>query len=254
MGTGRHLPDPWLELMRAAEHVAARGATSTFSAVAPAWRRRTRAEARWPVTLTVAVAVVLQLRLPNQLALHPVYLLPALEGALFIGLLVANPFRFERFSTPVRAMSVILVMLITAANAISAGLLVRDIILGKVTIGPPGAAVHLLASGAAVWATNVIAFALWYWEFDRGGPVQRALGERRYPDLLFPQMVSPELATPEWDARFVDYLYTSFTNATAFSPTDVMPLARWAKLTFLVQSAVSLVVGALVVARAVNIL
>ncbi len=249
-GSGRHLPDPWLELMRAAEHVAARGATGTFGAVMPAWRRRTRAEARWPVTLTVAVAVVLQVLLPDQLALHPLYLLPALEGALFIGLLVANPFRFERYSRPVRAMSVVLILVITAANAISAGLLVRAIIEGHVGGNP----VHLLASGAAVWATNVIAFALWYWEFDRGGPVQRAQGKSAYPDLMFPQMVSPELAIPDWDARFVDYLYTSFTNATAFSPTDVMPLARWAKLTFLVQSAVSLVLGALVVARAVNIL
>ena len=250
---GRHAPDPWLELMRAAEHVAARGATSTFSAVAPAWRRRTKSEARWPVTLTVAVAVVLQLRLPDQLALHPLYLLyllPALEGALFVGLLIANPFRFERFSRPVRAMSVVLVLLITAANAFSAGRLVYLIVTGHTGKNP----VYLLASGAAVWATNVIAFALWYWEFDRGGPVLRALGERHYPDLLFPQMVSPELATPDWDARFVDYLYTSFTNATAFSPTDVMPLARWAKLTFMVQSGVSLVLGALVVARAVNIL
>jgi hypothetical protein len=244
------MPDPWMELMRAAEHVAGRGASGTLGAVVPAWRRRTRGEPRWPVTLTVAVAVVLQLRLPDQLALHPLYLLPALEGALFVGLLIANPFRFERFSRPVRAMSLVLVLLITGANAFSAGRLVDAIITGHTGKNP----VYLLASGAAVWATNVIAFALWYWEFDRGGPVMRALGERRFPDLLFPQMVSPGLATPEWDARFVDYLYTSFTNATAFSPTDVMPMARWAKLTFLVQSAVSLVLGALVVARAVNIL
>jgi hypothetical protein len=246
----RHMPDPWLELMRAAEHIAARGATGTFNAVVPAWRRRTRAEARWPVSLTVAVAVLLQLTLPNQLALHPLYLLPALEGALFVGLSIANPFRFERYSRPVRAMSVVLIMLITAANATSAALLVKAIVTGHVGKDP----LPLLAEGAAVWATNVIAFALWYWEFDRGGPVLRATGDRRFPDLLFPQMVTPEIATPEWDAHFVDYLYTSFTNATAFSPTDVMPLARWAKLTFLVQSAVSLVLGALVIARAVNIL
>ncbi len=250
MGAGRHMPDPWAELMRAAEHVAARGASSTFGAVVPAWRRRTQAEARWPVTLTVAVAVVLQLRLPDQLALHPIYLLPALEGALFVGLLIANPFRFERYSRPVRAMSVVLILLITAANAVSAGLLVKAIVEGTTGTNP----VHLLGSGAAVWATNVIAFALWYWEFDRGGPVQRAQGKSDYPDLLFPQMVSPELATPNWDARFVDYLYTSFTNASAFSPTDVMPVARWAKLTFLVQATVSLVLGLLVIARAVNIL
>ena len=112
----------------------------------------------------------------------------------------------------------------------------------------------LLAAGAAVWATNVIAFALWYWEFDRGGPVRRAQGAAPHPDFMFPQMASPELAASDWEARFVDYSYLSFTNATAFSPTDVMPLARWAKLTMLVQSAVSLAVGALVIARAINIL
>jgi uncharacterized membrane protein len=105
-----------------------------------------------------------------------------------------------------------------------------------------------------VWATNVIAFALWYWEFDRGGPVHRAEGTSQHPDLLFPQMAAPELASPDWEPWFVDYLYLSFTNAAAFSPTDVMPLARWAKLTMLLQSAVSLAVGVLVIARAVNIL
>jgi uncharacterized membrane protein len=100
----------------------------------------------------------------------------------------------------------------------------------------------------------VIAFALWYWEFDRGGPVSRLQGVREFPDLLFTQMSEPELTPPGWGPRFVDYLYFSFTNATAFSPTDVLPLARWAKLTMLVQSALSLVLGVLVIARAVNIL
>ena len=104
--------------MRAAENLAARGATGTIGAVAPAWRRRTQAETRWPVTLTVAVAVVLQLRLPDQLALHPLYLLPALEFALFIGLIIANPVRFERLSNPIRVMSIVLILLITAANAV----------------------------------------------------------------------------------------------------------------------------------------
>jgi uncharacterized membrane protein len=100
----------------------------------------------------------------------------------------------------------------------------------------------------------VIIFALWYWEFDRGGPVSRAHAHRPYPDFLFPQMSTPDMAPSEWEPRFVDYLYLSFTNATAFSPTDVMPLSRWAKLTMLAQSAVSLITVALVIARAVNVL
>jgi len=95
---------------------------------------------------------------------------------------------------------------------------------------------------------------LWYWHFDRGGPVDRAQGTAEYPDLLFPQMQDRSLAPPDWDTGFVDYFYVSFTNAAAFSPTDVLPLKRWAKLTMLVQSVVSLMTIALVIARAVNIL
>jgi hypothetical protein len=217
-------------------------------------RRQERAESRWPASASIVAAIVLQWLLSSRLALHPRYLLPALEGALLIGLSIANPRRIDRISVPIRAASVTLILLITAANAVSAGFLVKDIVTGQVGIAGRNAPIALLASGAAIWGTNVIAFALWYWEFDRGGPVARLNGLRPYPDLLFPQMTSPELTVPGWGPRFVDYLYMSFTNATAFSPTDVLPLARWAKLTMMVQSAVSLALGALVIARAVNIL
>jgi uncharacterized membrane protein len=217
----------------------------------PAWLRRTPAEKRWPVTLTIIAAIALQILLPHRLVLKPIpaWLLPALEGGLLVGLIVANPVRIERRSRVVVATSIVLTLLITIANAASGALLIREILKGVTKSAMP-----LLASGAAIWLTNVIAFALWYWEFDRGGPVNRAEGRSRYPDLMFPQMGAPELAPPDWESRFVDYLYMSFTNATAFSPTDVMPLARWAKMTMLVQSAVSLALVVLVVARAVNIL
>ena len=244
----RRVPDPWTEWLRRAEQLAA---TSAEGVRLPAWRRKTPGEPRWPVTLCVIAAIVLQLLLPAHLTRPvPTYLLPALEGALLAGLSIANPVRIERRGKAVRAASIGLIFLITLANALSAVLLIRTILEGQAgkSAGP------LLASGAAVWATNVIAFALWYWEFDRGGPVRRAQGTAPHPDFMFPQMASPELAASDWEARFVDYFYLSFTNATAFSPTDVMPLARWAKLTMLVQSAVSLAVGALVIARAVNIL
>ena len=112
----------------------------------------------------------------------------------------------------------------------------------------------LLFNGGAVWLTNVIVFALWYWEADRGGPAARANARHEYPDFLFAQMTAPEMAPRDWEPRFLDYLYLSFTNATAFSPTDTLPLSRWAKLTMMAQSAVSLVTVALVIARAVNIL
>jgi uncharacterized membrane protein len=220
------------------------------SYILPAWRRRTRGETRWPVTASVVAAIVLQTLLPDQLRFLPRATIPALEGTLLVGLIVANPVRIERRSRFVRLASIVLIFLITLANATSAVLLIRAILEGKAG----GTATPLLATGASVWATNVIAFALWYWEFDRGGPVHRAHGTFQHPDMLFPQMNVPELTPTDWEPLFVDYLYTSLTNATAFSPTDVMPLARWAKLTMLVQSGVSLAVGALVIARAVNIL
>jgi len=218
----------------------------------PAWRRKTRGELRWPVSVTVIVAIVLQLLLPDQLTLHPLpsWLLPTLEGGLLVGLAISNPVRIEHRARFVRWASLVLIFLITAANATSAVLLVREILTGHAGSSPG----PLLASGASIWATNVIAFALWYWEFDRGGPVHRAHGTFQYLDFLFPQMTIDEMTPPDWEPYFVDYLYLSFTNATAFSPTDVMPLARWAKLTMLAQSAVSLALAALVIARAVNIL
>ena len=216
--------------------------------------RQAHAEPRWPASVSVVVAIVLQLLLPRQLALLPGYLLPVLEAALLIGLTIVNPVRIERRSGPIRAASVAMIVLITLANAISAALLIRAIAENRLPVGATHAAIGLLSSGALIWGTNVIAFALWYWEFDRGGPVRRLEHTSLYPDLMFPQMTAPELTPPGWGPRFVDYLYLSFTNATAFSPTDVMPLARWAKLTMLAQSTVSLAVGALVIARAVNII
>ncbi len=244
----RRASDPWQEWLRRAEQLAA---WKVQSVPTPAWMRKTPGERRWPVTLSVLAAIVLQVLLPPHLTRPlPPSLLPALEGALLLGLGIANPVRIERRGKAVRAASIVLILLITFANAASAVLLIRAILEGKAG----SAAVPLLATGASVWATNVIAFALWYWEFDRGGPVERAMGTSQLPDLMFPQMAAPELAAADWEPQFVDYLYLSFTNATAFSPTDVMPLARWAKLTMLVQSAVSLAVGALVIARAVNIL
>jgi len=244
----RATPDPWAVWMRRAEHLAS-GHLPGFPV--PAWLRRTRGERRWPVSLSVIAAIVLQMLLPPHLTGPlPRWVLPGLEGALLIGLIVADPVRIERGGSRMRAASIVLIGLMTIANAASGVLLIRAILDGHAgnSAGP------LFASGASIWLTNVIAFGLWYWEFDRGGPIKRAQGTMRHPDLMFPQMASPELAPPDWEPQFVDYFYLSFTNATAFSPTDVMPLARWAKLAMLVQSAVSLAVGALVIARAVNIL
>lgn len=133
---------------------------------------------------------------------------------------------------------------------VSLALLVHFLILG----GGRGIGTRLLIESIKVWLTNVLVFALWYWELDRGGPRVRGLPEHREPDFLFPRMSTPGCAPTHWAPHFADYLYVSFTNATAFSPTDTMPLTRGARMLMLIQALASLLTIALVAARAVNIL
>jgi uncharacterized membrane protein len=218
--------------------------------IVPLLKEATAGEHRLPVAAAVAVAIGLQIGLPNRLTFHPTWLLPSLEVALLIGLVAANPYRIERESRALRTTSLLLIAVISIDNIWSAGRLVDGLINSTLGSG----AGPLLASGASIYLTNIIVFALWYWEVDRGGPVARLQARNPYPDFLFPQMADLNLAPPGWAPTIVDYLYLSFTNATAFSPTDVMPLSRLAKSLMAVQAVVSLGVVALVVARAVNIL
>ena len=216
----------------------------------PAWRRRTNGEPRWAVSIAVALAIGLQLSLPSSLAFPPRWLLPSIGLALLLGLIVANPRRIDHRSTRLRATSILLTGVMSIANAVSAGRLIANLLRGTATED----AGLLLRWGGAIWLTNVVVFALWYWELDRGGPAMRAEGVREFPDLLFAQMATPEIAPDSWEPQFLDYFYLAFTNATAFSPTDVIPLARWTKMMMLLQSVVSVSTVVLVVARAVNIL
>ncbi len=202
-----------------------------------AWRRPTAGERRWPVALAVAVAIALQVALPDRLGLQPAWLLPGLETALLVVLVATDPGRMQNRHPALRTAGLVLVGLISGSNALSAGLLVAEMLRGSAATGSAGS---LLASGGAVYGTNVLAFALWYWEWDRGGPVARTYGDRPFPDLLFPQMATPGIAPPTWEPQFLDYLYVSLTNATAFSPTDTMPLSRWAKALMALQSVVAL--------------
>jgi hypothetical protein len=218
--------------------------------VAPAWRRVTMGEPRLASSLAVLLAIGLQLTLPESVSSRPRWLLPGISAVLLMALAASNPYRFTRTSPAVRIGSLVLIAALSLANAWSAVRLVDHLVTGT----DQGSPTRLLLTGGSIWLTNVVTFGLWYWELDRGGPVARARAVRAHPDFLFPQMQSPEVAPAHWAPHFVDYAYLSFTNATAFSPTDVMPLTRWAKLTMMLQSAVSRVVVALVVARAVNIL
>jgi hypothetical protein len=115
-------------------------------------------------------------------------------------------------------------------------------------------ATDLLGRGAALWVTNVIVFSLWFWELDRGAPAERAAGSGIPPSFAFPENATPELAPEGWAPIYPDYLYLAFTNATAFSPTDTLPVKTWAKMMMMLQSAVSLVTAILVIARAINVL
>jgi len=212
--------------------------------------RRTDGENRLPASIAILLAATVQLLLPDRLSLGPRWLLPGLEVALLIVLSIANPVRLVREHPLLRGAMLVLVACMTIANCFAALRLVHDLLHGK----DVNSASALFSTGGAIYLTNIVVFALWFWQLDRGGPFARAAGRHLHPDFLFPQMTSPEMAHPDWEPYFVDYLYVSFTNAVAFSPTDTMPLTRWSKLLMLIQSAIALVTLGLVVARGVNVL
>ncbi len=220
------------------------------SVIVPAWRRLTDGESTWPVRIAVVAATALQVALPNRYEIPPTWLLPTIGALLGVGLSVAHPRRIRKHSPQLRVVSIMLIAVITLANAGSAARLITALLQGRAHEG----ATTLLLTGGAIWLTNVIVFGMWYWNLDRGGPAARAQALKSYPDFLFPQMTAPELSPPDWRPQFFDYIYLSFTNAAAFSPTDTLPLARWAKMTMMLQSVVSLGTVVLVIARAVNIL
>ena len=120
--------------------------------------------------------------------------------------------------------------------------------------GNASSAASLFGRGAALWVTNVIVFSLWYWEFDRGGPAERAAGAHVSPSFLFPENANPGVARSGWVPTYPDYLYLAFTNATAFSPTDTLPVRTWAKMTMLLEAMISLVTAIIVIARAISIM
>ncbi len=208
-------------------------------------------ESRWPpvaaVLVFMALDIAVRVWLPSEGAVHVPWLLPVVEGALLIVLLTSHPSSLAE-RQKMRRVALILVGIMVFAALWATVLLVSDLIRGKGVTNSPD---QLLASGAIVWLGNNLAFGLLYWLMDRGGPIARS----RQPglvDFAFTQQMSPELAARDWRPVFLDYLHLGFTNATAFSPTDVAPLTHRAKYTMLVQSTVALALFGLVVARAVN--
>jgi uncharacterized membrane protein len=207
-------------------------------------------ESFWPPITAIVVATLLQASLPHRVG-QLRWIFVVLSSLLLVVMAFVNPRQIEQRHRPLRGVMLALVAALSIGNAVSGAQLVIDLLNGK-GIGDAGT---LLRTGGAIWLTNVIVFSLWYWLFDRGGPYARGQEEQDpFPAFLFPQMEDSEFVPPGWKPEYVDYLYLAFTNALAFSPTDVMPLKHWAKLTMLVQSLVSLMIAILVVARAVNVL
>ena len=208
-------------------------------------------EPRWPVAGAVVAAIVLTLLLPDDLRLGPNWALPVLEAVLLVVLIVADPGAIDRRSRALRVVGIALVAVLGLSAMAATGFLVDSLITGGPETDSAG---ELLKAGSIVWISNNIAFALLYWELDSGGAAARAHGLPPYPEIAFPQQLSPQVAAPGWRPRFIDYLYLGFTNATALSPTDAMPLAPWAKIAMTLQSVISLLLLALVIANAVNVL
>lgn len=210
---------------------------------------KAKIEPVWHVQLAVLVAIILQLLPSSSLTPGPKYLVASTEALLLILLMVSS--RDGKFLWKLkRSAALLLIVIISIANIVSLVLVIHSLLIGGNINGR-----ELIASGFAIYLTNIIVFGLWYWELDSNG-VQGQSPAVRPIDFLFPQMTPGEHVVKPgmWSPTFFDYLYVSVTNATAFSPTDTYPLTHRAKSLMATQSLISVVTIALVAARAVSIL
>ncbi|MFF0446389.1 hypothetical protein ACFYT4_08230 [Streptomyces sp. NPDC004609] len=225
--------------------------TGTGGRSAPEPPQEVYGEARWPMAGAVVAVMALTLLVPDDLRLGPPWLLPLVEGLLLVAQIAGDPGRIDSRSAALRTASIALVGVLALSSIWSTVRLVDDLLHG----GPEtDSATGLFQAGGIVWFSTVLTFSLLYFELDSGGPAARAHHMPTTPELAFPQQLSADLKAAQWRPRFIDYLYLGLTNSTAFSPTDVMPLAPWAKIAMAAQSLVSLLVLGLVIARAVNVL
>lgn len=217
-------------------------------------------EPRWHASIAVILAIALYMSLPPRLTLGPVWIGPLIVMAILVPLSIVSPHR-HREALWQRALAIVLIAVINLMNVASLVLFVWDV-LGHPVHGKTIQGLDLLQGGAEIWVTNVLVFALWFWELDGDGPEPRAHAtaatEFCNADFLFPQMQMDQkrlaCATKPWKPVFLDYVYLSFTNALAFSPTDTMPLTPMAKMLMLAQSLISFVAIAIIVSRSINIL
>ena len=209
-------------------------------------------ESRWPpvaaLVVFIGINVALRVWLPREGFVRLPWLVPTLEATLLVVLLLGAAGNVSRRTPWVRRVAVALVLLFVAGALWSTSLLVYDLIKGTGVANEPA---RLLASGGVVWLGNNLAFAMLYWLIDSGGPVARSL-DAAAVDFAFVQHLNPELGLSNWRPVFLDYLHLGFTNGTAFSPTDVMPLTHRAKFAMVVQASVAVALFGLILARAVN--
>ena len=211
-----------------------------------------RGEHWWPVAAAIIVVAGLHVALPARYRVQPGWVVPVALLVPLTTLIAGDPGRIDRQKTWLRILTGVLIAVITLANLLAAGRLVVDILTNnKLYANNAGG---LLAAGGVIWATNVIAFALWYWDLDRGGAAARAHPPSRPPAFVFPEMQNPGYVATTWMPRFIDYLFLAFWTATAVSPTDTVAIKPWAKLLMMLEAAVSIALAALVIARAINIL
>jgi hypothetical protein len=203
-------------------------------------------EPRWPALVTMMADALLYFALPERLSVGPRWGLLAVIVLLLIPIITT--YRLGHYNVT-RFLTFAANGAITLALIGSLILLVQGLPRHK---DPPGT---LLFSAGALWITNVLVFALWYWKLDAGGPLGRDQpGGAAKSSFLFPQMVRQSDADQWWSPEFIDYLFLAFNTSTAFSPTDTAVLSRWAKAAMMLQSLISLSIIALLAARAVNVL
>lgn len=208
-----------------------------------------RAEHRWPVLLVILAALALHLLLPPSITVVPAWIVPSISIVVLTPLVLINPRRLSKETRWSRWLGISFALALTAVNQVYVVQILAELISGEAD-GP-----RVLLSALAVWIADVAAFALVYWELDLGGPVVRRIegsGDGAQQDFRFPQQDRSD--GDGWYAEFLDYAYFSLTNMMAFSPTDVMPLSRRAKVLMAYQSLTAFVLLALVIARSVNIL
>jgi hypothetical protein len=211
-----------------------------------------RGEHWWPVALAIIVAAGLHVALPARYRVQPAWVVPVVLLGLLAVLIVGDPGRIDKQKAWLRIVTGVVIAFLTVANLLAAVRLVVEILTNnKLFAAHPGG---LLAAGGVVWATNVIAFGLWYWDLDRGGAASRAHHPDRNPAFVFPEMQHSAYVPANWVPRFVDYLSLAFWTATAISPTDISAIKPWAKLLMMLEAGCSIVLAALVIARAINVL